>query len=507
MKRLIKSLAWIDNHIIKILLTFFLFVNPLLFKIRLSHVNYTYISIRPEDFIVALIFAVFLIQLLRKKVTINLTYFRLILFFWVAVYLAYLVGFYWQKTVVISHLGMLHVLRRIEYMSLFFVAFATVRSKADLWYYLKIIFITILLVNLYGLGQKFLGWPAMQTMNPEYSKGYLLYLTPEARITSTFGGHYDLAAYVVFLIPILLGAYFIKNRVRYLLLAIFSIFILVLTASRASYISFLLTSFPFLIVFRKPKVLAIVLICTAIFTFSSKGLTSRMKRTFQVKQIFINPQTGQVVVPQKITTKEVPAGTFYVPIDRAVDNNPITIGQNQALAQQKILEDIRDEASKSGKVLTKQEEDALVASIAARLKPISTVVSDISFATRLQLEWPRAINAFIKHPLLGVGPSALTEATDSDYFRWLGETGIIGTLAFVAVLLYLFRQVFIAGMSQAKDQKMLYFGFLFGSASLLITASYFDIFEASKIAFQFWMTGGLFAAASLLKKNEKNYKK
>ncbi len=83
-------------------------------------------------------------------------------------------------------------------------------------------------------------------MNPEYAKGYLLYLTPEARISSTFAGHYDLAAYLVFIIPLIWGFYFARQNLSYLFLFILSLFTLILTASRISYGAYIISTFPFL---------------------------------------------------------------------------------------------------------------------------------------------------------------------------------------------------------------------------------------------------------------------
>jgi hypothetical protein len=42
---------------------------------------------------------------------------------------------------------------------------------------------------------------------------------------------------------------------------------------------------------------------------------------------------------------------------------------------------------------------------------------------------------------------------------------------------------------------MLYFGFIFGLAGLLINASYIDVFEASKVAFVFWCVAGAIIAS------------
>jgi hypothetical protein len=177
-------------------------------------VNFTYIAIRLEDFFIAFLILIYFIQLLRKKIKLNFYFFTFFSLYWLSVFASTIWGIYISKTIEITHLGYLHALRRIEYMIIFFIILSIVKTKKDFFYYLSLVFIALFLVNFYGIGQKFFGWPAVQTMNPEYAKGYLLFLTPEARISSTFAGHYDLASYLVFLMPIVLAFYF---SMKYLL--------------------------------------------------------------------------------------------------------------------------------------------------------------------------------------------------------------------------------------------------------------------------------------------------
>lgn len=504
MKKLVNWLKWLDNNFIKILLIIFIFLIPLYPKLPFKMVNFTYIAIRIEDFFVAFLTVIFLIQILRKKVILNWYYFGFFCLYWFFVFLATFWGIYVEKTIEIKHLGFFHALRRIEYMIIFFIALSQVKIKKDFFYFINLVFLALSIVNIYGIGQKFFGWPAVQTMNPEYAKGYLLFLTPEARISSTFAGHYDLASYLIFLIPIILAFYFFEKKIRFFLIFILSLITLIFTASRISYIAYILSVFPFLIFLKKPKEFFIILVLTIIFTLSSNNLTSRLKRTFQVKQIFINEKTGQVIVPQKITTKELPAGSFIIDpkissgkiIEKIAQKQNISINE-ESLLKEKILEDIRKEAKKSGKILTKEEEDLIFASLSAKLKPINTVVSDISFATRLQVEWPRAIKAFLKNPILGTGPSSITEATDNDYLRALGEVGLLGTLSFAFIVFLIIKKIFITSKNVNKNEKMLPWGYLFGFFALLINASYIDVFEASKVAYNFWLISGLFIGYSL----------
>jgi hypothetical protein len=216
-------------------------VIPLYPKLPLKLIEYTYIAVRLDDIYVGFVVAVFFIQLLRGKVKIDRYFLILFITFWAAVFASFAVGYFLQHTLrqQLFQIGLLHSGRRVQYMIFFFIGFTTVKKKEDLLFYVRLIFIVLLLVTLYGMGQKFLGWPAIQTMNPAFARGALLYLTPEARISSTFGGHYDLAAYLVLLIPFVVAMYFYSKNIFYYVVAFLSIFALTLTASRISFIAYI----------------------------------------------------------------------------------------------------------------------------------------------------------------------------------------------------------------------------------------------------------------------------
>ena len=478
MKKLLKSLKWFDNNILKILLVIFIIFIPLYPKLPMIDIEYTYIYIRFEDFFTALLCFVYFIQLLRKKVTITNKVWIPIALFWIADFASFLYAYKVIKTVPVGFIGLLHAARRVEYMVIFIIATSLIKSTKDFWFYFRFILGTLFLVGIYGVGQKLLGWPAVQTMNPEYARGYILYLTPEARISSTFAGHYDLASYIVFFIPIVIGYFLLKNKLRYFLLFVLSLVVLVFTASRVSYIAYVASIFPFLIFRKKPKLLLIVLVLTVALTFASNNLTSRLKRTFQVKRILVDEKTGAVYIPQTITTKELPAGSYYWKLKNQTGSN-LQGFKNNVITNKQI------EATKSG-------EKVNVASLQANLKPVNTIVSDISFATRLQLEWPRAIKAFLYSPILGTGPSSITEATDNDYLRWLGEFGLLGTSIFLFILISIGITVLKKALEKNSKLSVLLWGYLFGFGALMINASYIDVFEASKMAFVFWLTSGIF---------------
>ena len=240
-------------------------------------------------------------------------------------------------------------------------------------------------------------------------------------------------------------------------------------------------------------------------TFLSNNLTQRINRTFQTKQIFIDRTTGQTTVPRRLQPDDLPIGDYIIDKtgadSRAV--NVSTINTNTKDAQEvklNLLDDIRKEAKKAGKTLTTEEENKLLNEAFNNMKVVSAVVPDISVATRLQVEWPRAIKAFLSYPLFGKGPSSITEATDNDYLRSLGEFGIVGTVLFMFILGKLFFTLFFAAKKGSLEQLPLA-GVLAGFFGLLINATMIDIFEASKVAFIFWMIMGM-TIGYLAKKND-----
>ncbi|MFS8158735.1 MAG: hypothetical protein ACMG6E_00720, partial [Candidatus Roizmanbacteria bacterium] len=396
MKKLSKLLNWVDDNILQTLLILFIFVITLYPKIPLIRLTYTYIAIRGEDFFVALIFFVYAIQLLRRKVHISKTFVLPFLIFWISILASLVFGIFVSKSLIHYNIAVLHTLRRLEYMGIFFIALSAVNSFKAFRNLLLALVLSMLLVCLYGFGQRFVGFPAISTMNAEFAKGIFLTLTPDARLASTFAGHYDLAAYLVLLLPIIWGfiitlgkadseianfaflkpffwtyqkvtsffgyvlysissaiknknetylsiqqsfaldkeggivlvcmatiaslitasifsslfipiisifafgiigfIFFYKVNQKYTLFFISacSIAALVLTASRTSFIAYIISMGAFLLFFRKYKYLLSVVIITVLMMTLSQSLSQRFLDTFQIKRFLINERTGEV---------------------------------------------------------------------------------------------------------------------------------------------------------------------------------------------------------------------
>lgn len=121
------------------------------------------------------------------------------------------------------------------------------------------------------------------------------------------------------------------------------------------------------------------------------------------------------------------------------------------------------------------------------------IFEDRSTSIRLNVEWPRAVRAFLKNPILGTGFSSITLATDSHYLRLLGEVGILGSLSFFLIFLRVAKPL-LQSLSQVRGNLTLKTAFLAGVIGALpaifLNAVFIDVFEASKFAIIFWLMLG-----------------
>ena len=238
-----KLFTWFETtglYAIALFLLAFILLYP---KLPLIDIVQTWVNIRLEDFFVA-IACVFLLSLkLREKKLAEtpLTIPIVVYFVVTAISLINALIFIFPKypTELLPHLAFFHYARRIEYLSVFFLAFEAFRRKPKLWGVIAVLASTYTLVLLYGVGQKFFGFPAFLTMNEEFAKGIPLRLPSTARIPSTFGGHYDLAAFLVFTIPVMGSMIFAVRKwflkILFLTLAVGGLIVLLFTASRISF--------------------------------------------------------------------------------------------------------------------------------------------------------------------------------------------------------------------------------------------------------------------------------
>lgn len=512
-----KLFSWLDQHILEIGVCFLLIFIPLWPKLPLVDISHTWVYIRLEDVLVALVVGIWVVWVLRGKVSLRSPLTLPIVLYWfiggisllycLFVLSPHLPNFF-------PHLAFLHYLRRIEYMILFFVVFSTIKTPLQVKRYLFIIVLALVGVVLYGVGQKFFGLPAFLTMNEEFAKGIPLRLPPGARITSTFAGHYDLAAYLVIMIVLVgslaLGARKVIVRIFLLFLALISLIFLLLTASRVSFAVYLV-AVSFLLWLQKKKMLIVpTLVISLALMATVKGATARFAKTLRVQEVVYDTKTGQplailqkpedigkiITEEEEVAREELPTGTGFVALPILKTEPPEA---TQVAVVKKPVEIPQEEIAKySATTLKKLTKASEIAAVTGSFLIQKALVYDISFTTRFQGEWPRAVKAFLRNPLLGSGYSTISLATDNDYLRLLGETGILGFFSFLAIFITIAFWV-KNSLPKIADPflKSVAIGILAGLLGIGLNAFLIDVFEASKVAFTFWPLVGILMAICL----------
>ena len=80
----------------------------------------------------------------------------------------------------------------------------------------------------------------------------------------------------------------------------------------------------------------------------------------------------------------------------------------------------------------------------------------------------------------------------------------MGTVLLLAIL----GSIMISIMKKIRNMqlkyKYIFYGFIFGFIGLFINAGYIDLFEASKLAYTFWLLAGIFYASAVFFVQKKN---
>jgi hypothetical protein len=549
---LTKILRFLDAHILTILTALLIVVIPLYPKIPLADLIEGYIvRLRLEDVIILFTILVYFVQLLRKKITLPTNLVSKLIFGYIVVGgLSSLSAIFITQTVPLEEPHLLklafHYLRRIEYFSLFFIAYSSIRTKADLKLFLGIALATLVAAVAYGFGQKYLYWPAFSTMNREFSKGVPLYLSPTSRVMSTFGGHYDYGGYLMIALSLLIPAIWIlKNKlvkISLFTIAFASYWSLLLTSSRTSFGGYILGLTAAALLLTRVggfwwafKRYASVMALSLVMMLTVGDLSERFLQTVQspsaIQKFIPWVETG-TIEKYMFQTKDV--FLKLADLQRTLTTPPkeppkdgITTDQ---LSQVAVPSDIPPSPVKPlPPDVTKEEDDIRVTQEATTSATPSATTGGtysenalkygLSVAIRLDALWPRALAAFQKNPLLGTGYSTLVkvennefthaESTDNDYLRMLGETGLLGTILFLAIPFYLCYLAFKRfGAHLSPLAQILILGTLGATLGLLTTATYIDIFESSKVAYTFWILVALFMRALELlapKTKDKNH--
>ena len=551
-----------DEYALVVLSGILLAFIPLYPKLPLFDIIEGYIvRARMEDILIGITGVVWFIQLLRKKVSLVTPLTPAIIAYAIAGFLTLVSAVFLTQSVPFEtlHIGKsaLHYIRYLEYFSLFFILYTTVKTRKHLMVLLGVVIATLIGVIVYGYGQKYWYWPLYSTMNREFSKGLRLYLDSNGRVQSTFGGHYDMAAYLVVVTPFVLTQFFTTTRKRFKLffglLYLAATWLLMVSGSRSSFAGFLagnLLSIP-LLAFHKYR----HFFKRALFTVGNGFLLSFIFVIFMLSfgqdmyTRFLQTLAGYPEVDRRYHIAFGRTKTFVL------HDVPLALGLKEADIKQ--ITDALPKAELPANGISSSDAAALVASdqrpitqrpgepIDPTIKPpdvdvdvpdkkkVATISATgeliyieievpreysetaqkrgLSEAIRLDTLWPQAVRGFLANPLFGSGYATLNksekyhfteaESTDNNFLRTLGETGLIGFITFYGTIvlasLAAFKQV-RPGVTPHPLVLSLNVALLSASFGLLINATYIDVFAASKVAMTYWAFVGLVLAANTI---------
>jgi len=456
----------LPDRLVKYSIAFLLLAIPLYPKFPFAGIPGTYVSIRLEDFLLLLVAILFFVKYFPQIASVFKGEVERSIILYLGVGLVSLISGIWLTQTVQPHLGLLHWLRRIEYFVPFFLGLFYFKGSKpkSLEFFVKVLVVGVTIIFLYGLGQKYLNWPVIITQNSEYSKGVALRWVSGSHINSTFAGHYDLSSFLVLILPLFVVLFFLLEgwwtKIALSGAVFFGLWLLANAVSRISVVSYLFASSLALFLLKKYKQIFLILIASLlIFSFSS-NLVARYTQIIEVA---------------------------YQKTKQNLRINYDLHGFN-AYAQ-------------DGAELPKRRDiNKLV------FKPLS-IFEDRSTSIRLNVEWPRALRAFSKNPLLGTGYSSITLATDNDFLRLLGEVGIIGFAVFILIFFNIAKLAVGVLKNITKTsgtEKGFLIAYIAAIPAVMLNAFFIDIFEASKFAIIFWLITGLFVSSARNVIYEKN---
>jgi len=539
-----KLLTFIDQRLLFFASLFLLIFIPLYPKLPLLDLIPGYIvRLRLEDICVGLVTLFYLIQVYRKKLTLNNPLSKWVFAYVAVAFLSIISGMFIIRTIPLETLhfakSFLHLLRYIEYFSLLFILYASVKTEKDLKIVIYTLAITLLLVCIYGYGQKYFYWPVFSTMNREFSKGMVLYLTEHARVQSTFAGHYDLAAFLVLVLPIFYVLGFTSQKrgekIFFKILHILGLWLLVTSASRTSFAAYGLAIFLsiVLVAWQEKKLLkrfwqifhrgvTFSLLLFLMIVFFGGDMHDRFVQVLRAyPKVYETYQEGYKFGQQqlKYLGEEYKVIATWVklrghPPDNGigVDENILTETDERPIATRPVdvyvdvpIEVVETDSDGNDVIVEKE-----------RTWSENAMKYGLSLAIRLDELWPNAIRGFQTNPLFGSAYATLNkkdfyhfteaESTDNNFLRTLGETGLLGFITFYGIFVLIFY-LLKSNKHASPWLKSLNLAFFAASIGLLANALYIDVFASSKVAFTYWALAGAILAINYQQAHEPQAKK
>lgn len=342
-------------------------------------------------------------------------------------------------------LGILYFARKIEYFVMIIITYDVFKRKMvkeESFYKLMtfILFMHLIISLLQFNG--FIG---------SFNRGEFVSTMTQGRVSSTFNGAYEFSAFFLLLMPIYLYRTITLKQYSFINISSLAIIVICtfLTDSRTSVVVMLIMLFMFLIKEIKNKAILGLIICIGILITCIYFLFD-----LNIGNIINNTRFSSVNIDEiiNVTKKAWYSKNF-------------------------------DGYLKTGKWYG--EDEIYTSSIAA----------DASYTIRVY-HWMQLIDGFLRSPIIGVGNSISGGSADGNYIRILSESGLLGLLTWIYLLIY------IGKSSRGNDliNKNVHYALI----SIVLGAFLIDLFEASKIMMFFWVLLGILLSQDNKEKEKEN---
>ncbi len=383
----------------------------------------------------------------------------------------------------------LFVLRFVEYAALFYLGYAAAPTKKS-----RSVCFNVLI----ALGILISAWALLQITGAAggYGGGFYqyTYIKGTDRAFASFSGPYELAGFLIVLIPIAAGIFVItKNRrlkLFYFAALVAAIMTMGFSGARfpviCSFLAVLSLSLARRELKHKLTVGALALMTLIMPLFVSKPLVMRFQLLAGTFESFREEEMARQILQEKELQEEAREPSF--PITAVEEKEEEGVPEetfNLAGNIKKRVSVFVDEVNERRRAFVKgiEERGSLL------LEKVKE--ADPSLRWRLSETWPRALAKVRKNPLLGGGMGSVGIGLDGEYATLLGETGILGLAVFIALLRKIMAEM-LKKVRRLEDHqsRVLAFAIISVTIGLAANAVFADIFRASKIAFLFWYLVG-----------------
>lgn len=417
-----------------------LLILPLYPKIGLVAVKGTYIPIRVDDVVTAVVAALWLATLLRERRRPRLPGFAPVVAVWLAVGLvALVIGVLILGAITIST-GLLFWAKPIEYLLLGWVAFDLVDVQPRLVAVVVVALIAASGVLGYALLERF-GWLA-------HAPNYAMDVQYATTLGSTMGDSHQLASYMglATLLAVAVWTWAPRGiRAGLIVWLALAAYVLSHAAGRSEFLGLLLCSGA-LVAWRPARIPAVSVVVFLVVAFMlPQGFEDSLDAV-------LSHERPVAAIPSPGANGESPAPTAGGPVASPA---PVTVSDR-----------------------------------------FGQIAGDLSLQIRLE-RWRTFVALAMRDPLFGAGPSAATEAADGYFIRSFTEVGIVGTFVFVLLIVSILLWLLRSAMTAILLAQTVAIGMVAGTVFLLIVGVLIDVWTSSRPMQLYWpMIGSTIGVAA-----------